>query len=197
MLAGLFTHQPPSLGGGVITNTIENSGDISVNGLFSRSRRKHRLRLIANAQAAAAASAKAGRHSAVPTTPVPSPPPAPAPLPAPRPVSLPPPPPPPPPKIDLAPPQKSISLTRPNGSTVTLDLNTARDLALKEINKERAAIGLDPVSLDPTLTSIAQMRSDDMVKNDYLSHYDPKNPEKLAYMGKLDKNNNILNSHLY
>ena len=41
------------------------------------------------------------------------------------------------------------------------------------VNNQRISAGLKPLVSDPRLVSSAQVRTDDMVKRNYFSHYDP------------------------
>lgn len=53
-------------------------------------------------------------------------------------------------------------------------VNTADEQAmLNLINKERAASGLKPLTMDAALTKIARMKAQDMVTNNYFAHQSP------------------------
>ncbi len=52
-------------------------------------------------------------------------------------------------------------------------INRVFDLIDEGINQVRAEQNLSPLVLDPTLTSIAQTRSNDMITREYFSHTDP------------------------
>lgn len=45
---------------------------------------------------------------------------------------------------------------------------------LELVNKERAKVGVAPLKLDLRLNKTAQMKADDMVKNHYYNHVNPK-----------------------
>lgn len=58
---------------------------------------------------------------------------------------------------------------------ITLDLNQERQNMLKLINQSRSEHGLQPIVLADELNNLAQAHSDDMVKNNYFSHYNLQN----------------------
>ncbi len=51
------------------------------------------------------------------------------------------------------------------------NLATLRDQFLTLVNQDRSDHGLSALKLDPTLNNLAQFKSDDMVNNDYFSHW--------------------------
>lgn len=57
----------------------------------------------------------------------------------------------------------------------TLDINQERQNMLKLINQSRLAHGLQSIVLADELNNLAQAHSDDMVKNNYFSHYNLQN----------------------
>jgi uncharacterized protein YkwD len=52
---------------------------------------------------------------------------------------------------------------------------------IRLVNQERAAMGLRPLRVDPTLTRVARLRSQDMVQRAYFDHRDPVTRELLAF----------------
>ncbi len=54
-----------------------------------------------------------------------------------------------------------------------LDLALATQDIVNGVNAARAQQGLGSLQIDPTLTRIAQSRSEDMIARNYFSHYDP------------------------
>lgn len=50
-------------------------------------------------------------------------------------------------------------------------------------NAERAKVGAKPLKLDARLNETAQARSDDMMKRNYFSHYDPVTGKSLVNIG--------------
>ncbi len=53
------------------------------------------------------------------------------------------------------------------------NISSSVDRMLDLINKERSSNGLNTLSLDTNLTSVAQLKSDDMVRSNYFSHTSP------------------------
>ncbi|WP_202709037.1 CAP domain-containing protein [Sporosalibacterium faouarense] len=53
------------------------------------------------------------------------------------------------------------------------ELTSEKQTLLNLINKERVAAGLNPLKIDPDLTRIAQLKSQDMYDNSYFSHESP------------------------
>lgn len=53
-------------------------------------------------------------------------------------------------------------------------VNTSDEQAmLNLINKERAAAGLQPLTMDAALSQVARMKAEDMIRNNYFSHQSP------------------------
>lgn len=64
----------------------------------------------------------------------------------------------------------STNITKDNPSN---DLISSVEKMLSLINQERSKSGLDSLILDNDLTSVAQLKADDMVKSNYFSHFSP------------------------
>ncbi len=52
--------------------------------------------------------------------------------------------------------------------------NIATSVLLDKTNQERTYVGARPLTLNPKLNYAAQMKANDMVKNDYFSHWSPQ-----------------------
>lgn len=57
---------------------------------------------------------------------------------------------------------------------LSTDLTVLQNQMLSLVNKDRNTYGAASVKLDPKLNELAQARSDDMVKRQYLSHWNPE-----------------------
>jgi uncharacterized YkwD family protein len=55
----------------------------------------------------------------------------------------------------------------------TTELTVEEQQMLELVNKERTAVGLSPLAVDPALTKTARLKSQDMVDNKYFSHDSP------------------------
>jgi uncharacterized protein YkwD len=76
--------------------------------------------------------------------------------------------------------RKSLALNSP----MTME-QAIQQLALELANRDRAAVGLPPVQVDPLLSQIAQSHARDMLTRNYFSHYSPegKTPEDRLVAG--------------
>ena len=77
-----------------------------------------------------------------------------------------------------------MTITRADGTPLTVSVEAARKHALKSINRERRSTGRSPLRMDPVLNKIAQRRSVDMTRRNYFSHNDPANPKRVPYVSK-------------
>lgn len=69
-------------------------------------------------------------------------------------------------------PQATTSVTAP-ATTGTATLNAQEQAMIAEINKERAANGLAPLTVDTRLVELAQLKAMDMKTNGYFNHTSP------------------------
>ncbi len=67
-----------------------------------------------------------------------------------------------------------VDLTSLRAVNLGNDLTALRNEMLKLVNADRAAHGLAAVTLDSSLTQLAQARSDDMAERQYFSHWNPE-----------------------
>ena len=60
-------------------------------------------------------------------------------------------------------------------------LNNKESKLIELLNSKRAQLGLKPLSIDPSLSNAAKLKSVDMMENDYLSHLSPTygNPSEM------------------
>jgi uncharacterized protein YkwD len=65
---------------------------------------------------------------------------------------------------------RDLSSSRQGGEW--MDLNSAREYMVSLINRDRAAIGLQPVELDPVACAAGQAHSEEMALSKYVSHWD-------------------------
>lgn len=70
---------------------------------------------------------------------------------------------------------KTPSATPPATSTpkTTVELSAEERQLLTLINNERAKAGLAALQVDPELMKVARTKANDMVQNNYFSHYSP------------------------
>lgn len=64
--------------------------------------------------------------------------------------------------------------------TPAMTIEEAELEIVRLINEERAKVGAPPLEVDPVLMEVARLRSEDMVKRGYFSHYDPETNELLV-----------------
>ncbi|MBR5227146.1 MAG: SH3 domain-containing protein [Clostridia bacterium] len=67
----------------------------------------------------------------------------------------------------------NTSTSTPNTSNQTTTTDSNIQLVLNLINEARSKAGVSPLKLGATLPKIAQLKADDMVKNNYFSHTSP------------------------
>ena len=65
-----------------------------------------------------------------------------------------------------------VELSERISTNLGSDLNSLKNQFLYLVNKDRQEQGLNKLNLDSSINSLAQFRSDDMVNNNYFSHYD-------------------------
>lgn len=70
------------------------------------------------------------------------------------------------------------ALSKVEGPTMTIEVAELEVVRL--INEERAKAGVSPLEVDSVLMEIARERSEDMVRREYFSHYDPETNELLV-----------------
>lgn len=70
----------------------------------------------------------------------------------------------------------------PMGQAQPVDQQQFARQVLDLVNQERGKAGLQPLSLDANLMKAAQDKSDDMVKNNYMSHYAPNGEDPFTRM---------------
>jgi uncharacterized protein YkwD len=80
-----------------------------------------------------------------------------------------------------APAASNASIQQAPAASVTLD--GAESYVLQAINEQRAAVGVGPVKLDPTITEISRSRSNDMAARNYFSHTSPDGKQFLGMLG--------------
>jgi uncharacterized protein YkwD len=65
----------------------------------------------------------------------------------------------------------------------SVNLNSDESYLLQAINEQRAAAGVGPVRLDPTLTEVSRSRSNDMAARNYFSHTTPEGKQFIGMLG--------------
>lgn len=107
-------------------------------------------------------------------TPAPTPKPTPAPTPAPTPKPTPAPTPAPTPKPTPAPtPKPTPAPTEGSGQSSGYQLSASEQKMVDLVNQERAKAGVAPLKVDPELSRVARIKSQDMRDNNYFSHTSP------------------------
>jgi rare lipoprotein A (peptidoglycan hydrolase)/uncharacterized protein YkwD len=67
-----------------------------------------------------------------------------------------------------------VELANLQARALTDSLDDIRNQMLSLVNADRAAHGLNALTLDNNLNQLGQYRSEDMTRNDYFSHWDPE-----------------------